>query len=137
MQFGDDSADIVECPAIGDNETTGQTAGITHDSRHFDWGDESWMRERDALGTVLNRPMSIYEVHLGSWKRMPEDADRPLTYRELGPQLADYATMRGLEVPEWSHLSRRDAARFTRAYVEVLGERDVRLRTPPVAEPAG
>ena len=55
----------------------------------------------------------------------------------FGIHYEDYATMRGLEVPEWSHLSRRDAARFTRAYVEVLGERDVRLRTPPVAEPAG
>jgi 1,4-alpha-glucan branching enzyme len=39
--------------------------------------------------------MSVYEVHLGSWKRMPEDADRPLTYRELAVQLADYATEMG------------------------------------------
>ena len=34
--------------------------------------------------------MSIYEVHLGSWRRVPEDGDRPLTYRELAEQLADY-----------------------------------------------
>jgi hypothetical protein len=54
-----------------------------------------------------------------------------------GIHYEDYAAMRGLEVPEWSHLSRRSEADFTRAYVEVLRERDVRLRTPPVPEPAG
>jgi hypothetical protein len=77
-------------------------------------------------------------------EREKRNAPRAKTWDRLlresgafGIHYEDYATMRGLEVPEWSHLSRRDAARFTRAYVEVLGERDVRLRTPPVAEPAG
>src|SRR5207237_10773498 len=37
-----------------------------------------------------NRPMSVYEVHLGSWRRVPEEGDRPLTYRELAEQLPDY-----------------------------------------------
>lgn len=66
-----------------------------------------------------------------TWDRLLREAGA------FGIHYEDYATMRGLELPEWSHLSRRDAARFTRAYVEVLSERDVRLRTPPVAEPAG
>ncbi len=45
--------------------------------------------------------------------------------------------MQGLDLPEMSHLTREDAARFTRAYVGVLRERYVRLRSPPVPEPAG
>ncbi|HEU5467825.1 MAG TPA: hypothetical protein VFU77_00840 [Steroidobacteraceae bacterium] len=55
----------------------------------------------------------------------------------FGIHFEDHETTRGLEVPEWSHLSRRDAARFTRAYVGVLRERYVWLRTSPVLEPAG
>ena len=43
--------------------------------------------------------------------------------------------MRGLELPEWSHLTRDSATRFTRAYVGVLRERYVRLRTLPEAQP--
>ena len=45
--------------------------------------------------------------------------------------------MQGLDLPELSHLTREDAARFTRAYVGVLRERYVGLRSPPVLEPAG
>ena len=39
--------------------------------------------------------MSVYEVHLGSWKRKPEDNNRPLTYRELAVELGNYATEMG------------------------------------------
>ena len=38
----------------------------------------------------MHRPLSVYEVHLGSWRRVPEEGDRPLTYRELATQLVDY-----------------------------------------------
>lgn len=56
----------------------------------------------------------------------------------FGIHFEDHAGMRGLDVPEWSHLSRDSATRFTRAYVDVLlREGYVRLRTPPEAEPAG
>ncbi len=51
------------------------------------WGDEAWMAQRTA---AHDRPMSIYEVHLGSWMR--HDDGRPLTYRELAPQLVDHVT---------------------------------------------
>ena len=59
---------------------------ITSVSGH-EWRDESWMRERGrrSAGT---QPMSIYEVHLGSWRRGP--GGRFLDYRELGAELADY-----------------------------------------------
>ncbi|HEX6202684.1 MAG TPA: 1,4-alpha-glucan branching protein GlgB [Thermoanaerobaculia bacterium] len=55
----------------------------------YEWGDEGWMagrRERAAL----DAPVSIYELHLGSWRRKPEEDDRPLTYREMARPLADH-----------------------------------------------
>lgn len=55
----------------------------------YAWGDADWMAgrgERQGLGA----PVSVYEVHLGSWRRRPEEGDRFLTYREVAPLLADY-----------------------------------------------
>ena len=66
-------------------------AAIVCDPRRHRWGDDAWMARRRAQAGRLDRSLAIYEVHLGSWKRRPEDADRPLTYRELAPQLADHA----------------------------------------------
>ena len=47
------------------------------------------MAER-AKRHALAVPMAIYEIHLGSWRRVPEEGDRPLSYRELAPRLAGY-----------------------------------------------
>jgi 1,4-alpha-glucan branching enzyme len=60
----------------------------------FEWGDAEWMSARGARQRV-DQPISIYEVHLGSWRRVPEEGNRWLTYRELAPQLADYAAHMG------------------------------------------
>src|SRR5690606_3033138 len=57
-------------------------------------GDGEWMRTR-AGRQSLEAPMSIYELHLGSWKREPADGWRSLSYRELAPQLAEYAAAQG------------------------------------------
>ncbi|MCC6669635.1 MAG: 1,4-alpha-glucan branching protein GlgB [Planctomycetes bacterium] len=60
----------------------------------FEWHDHAWLaarRERNALGS----PMSIYEVHLGSWMRVPEEGHRPMGYREIAPRLAGYAREHG------------------------------------------
>jgi 1,4-alpha-glucan branching enzyme len=65
------------------------TASIVWDL-DYAWGDGAWMRERRARN-ALNAPISIYEVHLGSWMRVPEQADRWLTYREVAPKLAAHA----------------------------------------------
>ena len=70
-------------------------AAIVCDVGKFAWDDAEWIGRRRAAAEKLDRPMSIYEVHLGSWKRKPEDAGRPLSYRELAPQLADYAAEMG------------------------------------------
>ncbi len=57
------------------------------------WHDADWMRGRGAK-QKLDQPMSIYELHFGSWARVPEDGDRSLTYREMAPKLAKYLTDR-------------------------------------------
>jgi 1,4-alpha-glucan branching enzyme len=56
----------------------------------YDWGDDEWMKDRERVN-ALDAPWSIYEVHLGSWRRVPEDRSRSLSYRELAEQFADYA----------------------------------------------
>ena len=64
------------------------TASVVAGSSHR-WGDEAWIAGREARDPHV-QPLSIYELHLGSWKRRPEDGDRPLTYRELAEELPAY-----------------------------------------------
>ncbi len=60
----------------------------------YQWHDEDWMRNRGRFN-ALDSPMSVYEVHLGSWRRMVEENHRYLTYRELAPRLAEYVRHMG------------------------------------------
>ncbi len=60
----------------------------------YDWNDRGWMHER-ARHNALSAPMSIYEVHLGSWRRVPEQGNRSMTYRELAQPLAQYVVQMG------------------------------------------
>lgn len=60
----------------------------------FAWGDASWLKEREKK-EQSSKPMSIYEVHLGSWARIPEEGNRWLTYRELAENLVEYVLKRG------------------------------------------
>jgi 1,4-alpha-glucan branching enzyme len=60
----------------------------------YDWGDGAWMSER-SRANGRQAPWSVYELHLGSWMRVPEDNNRWLTYRELAPKLADYVLSLG------------------------------------------
>ena len=71
------------------NEKPPRTASIVWDL-DYQWGDHDWMHRRQGRNS-LHAPISIYEVHLGSWMRVPEEHNRPLTYREIAPRLADYA----------------------------------------------
>jgi 1,4-alpha-glucan branching enzyme len=58
------------------------------------WTDAGWMADR-ARRAALDAPVSIYEVHLGSWRRVPEEGGRSLTYLELAEQLPAYAAEMG------------------------------------------
>ncbi len=60
----------------------------------YEWHDSDWMARRRRSNPHTS-PMSIYEVHLGSWRRIPEEGNRFLTYRELAPLLADYVADMG------------------------------------------
>jgi 1,4-alpha-glucan branching enzyme len=66
-----------------------QTASRVWDLDSYSWQDEAWMSERGRRNS-LDSPISIYEVHLGSWRRLPEQGNRWLSYREMAPLLADY-----------------------------------------------
>ncbi len=70
-----------------------KTASIIWDL-DYDWKDNEWMKDRSRINN-LYAPFSIYEVHLGSWRRVPEEGNRPLNYREAAHYLADYAKNMG------------------------------------------
>jgi len=55
----------------------------------YQWQDAQWMKDRHHNNS-LDAPFSIYEMHIGSWKRVPEEKNRPLTYRELALELPVY-----------------------------------------------
>jgi 1,4-alpha-glucan branching enzyme len=65
-------------------------ASIVHRSRH-EWSDEKWL-ERRAKSDALREPMSIYEVHLGSWRRNTLEDNRSLNYLELADELSAYVS---------------------------------------------
>jgi 1,4-alpha-glucan branching enzyme len=65
------------------------TASCVWDLEGYTWQDTAWMASR-AKTNALASPISIYEVHIGSWRRVPEEGNRWLTYREMAPRLADY-----------------------------------------------
>jgi 1,4-alpha-glucan branching enzyme len=75
------------------HETPPKTASVVWDL-DYTWSDGHWMTIRERRNS-LSAPMAIYEVHLGSWMRAPEDGGRPLSYRELAPRLAEYVTRLG------------------------------------------
>jgi 1,4-alpha-glucan branching enzyme len=60
----------------------------------YTWEDGDWMANR-YRANALDAPMSVYEVHLGSWRRVPEEGNRFLTYRELAPLLAEHVQRLG------------------------------------------
>lgn len=60
----------------------------------YEWEDREWMEKRGRRN-ALSAPISIYEVHAGSWMRVPDEGNRWLTYRELAPRLAEYVKRLG------------------------------------------
>jgi 1,4-alpha-glucan branching enzyme len=69
-------------------EVPPETSSVVHLPSH-EWADDEWVERRRA-SEPLHAPMSIYEVHLGSWRWNPLEGNRPLTYLELADELADY-----------------------------------------------
>jgi 1,4-alpha-glucan branching enzyme len=71
-------------------ETPPRTASVVRDISGYQWHDQEWMAGRAAQRGWFDRPMLVYEVHLGSWARVPEEDQRFLTYRELADRLVPY-----------------------------------------------
>jgi 1,4-alpha-glucan branching enzyme len=69
------------------------TASVVHQSS-YKFEDDQWMADR-AKKDILRQPLSIYELHLESWRQVPEEGNRPLTYREMAVQLAEYILEQG------------------------------------------
>ncbi|HEY8475469.1 MAG TPA: 1,4-alpha-glucan branching protein GlgB [Chloroflexota bacterium] len=75
------------------HEVPPRTASVVWDLDYV-WGDAEWMAQRRKRN-AMDAPMAIYEVHLGSWMRVPEEHNRWLTYREIAPRLAEYVQRMG------------------------------------------
>jgi 1,4-alpha-glucan branching enzyme len=61
----------------------------------YQWRDDEWMRTRQSANSWFHRPFAAYEVHLGSWARIPEEGNRYLTYLELAERLIPYVKEMG------------------------------------------
>jgi 1,4-alpha-glucan branching enzyme len=70
-------------------EVPPRSASIVYDLVGYEWNDAEWMNLRSSKNSH-SAPISIYELHLGSWRRRPEDNNRYLTYRELAEELPAY-----------------------------------------------
>jgi 1,4-alpha-glucan branching enzyme len=75
------------------SELRPRTASMVWDLSHYEWQDQRWLAQRTEK-QAFDAPISIYEVHLGSWKRVP-DTNGFLTYRDLAQQLAEYCQLMG------------------------------------------
>lgn len=70
----------------------------------YHWADQQWMQERGQHNS-LKAPISIYELHFGSWRRVPGDDDRSLTYREMAEPLIEHLTQLGFSHVEFLPLT--------------------------------
>jgi 1,4-alpha-glucan branching enzyme len=81
-----------------------KTAAIVYELDKYQWNDQAWISKRAGID-YLRHPMAIYEVHLGSWKRKPEEENRWLTYREAADELIPYVKEMGFNFIEFLPLA--------------------------------
>lgn len=81
-------------PYATEMEHRPRTASCINFLRNYEWKDRIWMEQR-AKSDHLGESISTYEVHLGSWARVPEDNNRWLTYREMADSLIPYVKKQG------------------------------------------
>jgi len=84
------------------SERRPNTASVVYDINHYEWHDGDWMRYRGEYNS-FDKPMSIYEVHLGSWRR--KENNEYLTYRELADHLIPYVQNMGFTHVEFLPLA--------------------------------
>ena len=86
------------------SEVRPKTASVVYDLNHYHWEDDNWMNYREEHN-AFDKPMSIYEVHLGSWKRKGFNGTEFLTYRELADNLVPYVVNMGFTHVEFLPLA--------------------------------
>ncbi len=84
------------------NEEPPKTASVVWDL-DYDWDDKEWMKKRSDFNS-LNSPISVYEIHLGSWKRVSGEGNRYLNYREFAPELVSHLDETGFTHVEFMPL---------------------------------
>ncbi len=85
-------------------ESPPNNASVVWNVRKYQWGDQQWMARRDNTDW-RREPVLVYEMHLGSWKRNPEDGNRPFTYREMASELVPYLQEMGYTHVEFMPLA--------------------------------
>ena len=85
-------------------ESPPNNASIVKDLNNYSWQDKTWIEAR-AETDWLRQPISIYEIHMGSWKRDNEDGSRPLNYREMASELVNYVKDMGFTHVEFLPLN--------------------------------
>jgi len=85
-------------------ETPPRSASVVWNINEYDWKDQAWMSGR-AKAQRHDAAVSVYEVHLGSWMRKPEDGNRWLSYRELAETLVPYVQELGFTHVEFLPLT--------------------------------
>ncbi|PTW50265.1 1,4-alpha-glucan branching protein GlgB [Rhodovulum kholense] len=81
-----------------------RTASVVRDISGYGWRDDAWMTYRSG-NNARTAPISVYEVHLGSWRRKADEGNRPLSYKEAAEELVDYAADMGFTHLEFLPLS--------------------------------
>ena len=76
-------------------EVPPNSASVIWTDGRYQWRDSAWLNDRESFGGWHDRPMAVYEVHLGSWRRVPGDGNRSLTYREMADTLVPYVREMG------------------------------------------
>ncbi len=98
----DDNILVKADPVAFYAEKRPNTASVVYDLNHYNWDDSGWMNYREQHNS-FDRPMSIYEVHLGSWRR--KDGNEYLSYRELADSLVPYVVNMGFTHVEFLPLA--------------------------------
>lgn len=92
---GADGAMTLKADPVGyGSQHPPEKASVVRDISGYGWGDKKWMKNRAARAD-RSQPISIYEVHLGSWRRRYDEGGRPLSYKELAHDLVNYVKYMG------------------------------------------
>lgn len=100
----DDHLRLKTDPFAAYYEPPPHNASIVWDADGFDWNDADWVKRRRGTDHKV-LPLSIYEIHHGSWRRVVEDGNRPLDYREMAVELAAYVRSAGFTHVQFLPLS--------------------------------